>query len=191
MHEVRIIKKTSNVVCYSFTENNTRYFAKLFYVSDNKKLAEEYTREVKINRHLSQCLKDKTYYVKLLRIHENVMPFDYIVPFLQNPNIICNILIYEYWGKHSLRYYINRVSQNTFDCLLKQLKEATSLLQDVDVIHYDLYCQTNIIVAKIKNKLCIKIVDYGLSYIDPTDKSGCDLSTAIESISYFNKKHKM
>lgn len=92
-------------------------------------------------------------------------------------------------GDHTLKYYINKLSSNNFTNILEQLKEATDLLEEIDVIHYDLYCESNIMLKKIQNKWVLKIIDFGLSYIDSTDKSKFDYNTAIESIKHYNKKH--
>jgi len=63
------------------------------------------------------------------------------------------------------------------------------MLNDIGVIHYDLYCESNVMLKKEKNEWVIKIVDYGLSYIDLTDKTDSDYNNIIESIEHFCKKH--
>jgi hypothetical protein len=44
-------------------------------------------------------------------------------------------------------------------------------------------------LKKEKNKWVIKIIDFGLSYIDLSDKRDSDYKNIIESIEHFNKKH--
>lgn len=191
MTHVRIIKKTEDLICLTYMHNKIPYFAKVFYLHNNKKLREEYDRELQMNTFISENLIDKTYHISLLQVHDNTMPFDFILPFISEElrHLHCNILVFEHSGNHTLRYYINRISTNNFNILMKQIKIACELLQNINVIHYDLYCESNIMVKKIKNKLMIRIIDYGLSYIDETDKTNYDYNTAIESISYYNKKH--
>lgn len=193
MTDVRLIKKNKDLICLTYIDDKTHYFAKVFYVQSNEKLRTEYEREVKMNRYISKHLQDKTHHISLLEVHENVIPFDFIIPFisLENKHLHCNILIFEYSGKQTMRYYINRISSHNFNRLLKQLKTACDMLQDIDVIHYDLYCESNIMVQKINNRLTLKIIDYGLSYIDETDKTNYDYNVALESITKYNKKHKL
>lgn len=98
-------------------------------------------------------------------------------------------MIFEYSGKNPLRYYINKLSQSNFNKIIKQIREATSILNGIGVIHYDLYCESNVMLKKENNEWVIKIIDYGLSYIDLTDKSDSDYNNIIESIEHFSKKH--
>lgn len=188
--DIKLIKKRKELYCLSFKQNDELLFAKIYYLENNQKLKEDYDREVSINKYLKDKLKNKIYYSNLLEIRENVEPDECFLKYISHDHgTLSNILIYENAGNHTLRYYINRVSQKTFDVLLKQLREATKLLQEIHVIHYDLYCESNILVKKVKNKLLIKIVDFGLSYIDDTDDTDSDYHTAIESIRHYNKKH--
>lgn len=90
-----------------------------------------------------------------------------------------------------MRFYINKLSSKNFNNILQQLKEATDILESNNIIHYDLYCESNIMLKKINNNWEIKIIDYGLSYIDKTDKSKLDYKTALNSIIHYNKKHKL
>jgi len=185
---VKIMKKNVNVICYSFVENNMHLFAKIYLINDNKKSEDEFRREVCINEYLVKNLKDKRYFTEPSQVLRNVDVPKYLVI---SPRTKCNIIIFNFCGKHTLRYYINRISQKTFDSLLNQLREATNILKSIGVVHYDLYCQSNIIVCKEQNKLFIKIVDFGLSYIDETDLSDMDYKIALDSIVHFNKKHKI
>ena len=190
IEKIRVIKKNKNLLCYSFVENGKQLFSKIVFINGNEKTQTEFDREVSMNTYLSENLENKTYHVDLIQIMRNVDVPDYLADVFDT-KFKCNILIYAYCGRHNLRYYINRVSQKTFDNLLLQLREATNLLKDIHVMHYDLYCQSNIMVSKEKNKFRIKIVDYGLAYIDDTDETDSDYETAIESIICFNKKQKM
>jgi|SaaInlV_125m_DNA_1040241.scaffolds.fasta_scaffold07485_2 hypothetical protein len=188
--DIKLIKKRKELYCLSFRQNDELLFAKIYYLENNQKLKEDYDREVSINKYLKNKLKNKNYYSNLLEIRENVEPDECFLKYIsQDRDDPCNILIYEHAGNHTLRYYINRISQKTFNDLLNQLREATKLLQEVHVIHYDLYCESNILVKKEKKKFIIKIVDFGLSYIDDSDDTDSDYLTAIESIRHYNKKH--
>lgn len=187
-YNVKIIKQNDNIICFTYQDNDILYFAKLFYLKTEKNKI-EYEREVYINSYINDNLKNKLYYTKLLNIYENILPFTFILPFIKNKEDLCNILIFEHSGFHTLRYYINKLSITNFNNILQQLKDATQYLEDINIIHYDLYCESNIMLKKEKNKWIIKIIDYGLSYIDDTDKSKYDYTIAINSIKYFNKKH--
>lgn len=192
MTDVCIIKKTCDLLCLTYKDNKVPYFAKVFYTQNNIKLQTEYDRELQMNTYVNENLSDKTYHTSLLQVHDNVIAFDFIIPFIseERKKILCKILVFEHSGNHTLRYYINRISMDNFNILMKQLKIACDMLQDINVIHYDLYCETNIMVKKFKNKWTIKIIDYGLSYIDETDKTNYDYNIALESISLYNNKHK-
>jgi tRNA A-37 threonylcarbamoyl transferase component Bud32 len=189
MSDICIIKQKKDLICFTYKDNGIPYFAKVFYLQDNKKLQTEYIRELKINKYIDENLKDKTYHTSLLQIHENIIPFEFIIPFVSDKELKCNILIFEHAGYHPLRYYINRLSTSNFNHIIIQLKIACDMLQDIDVVHYDLYCESNIMLQKNNNKWNIKIIDYGLSYIDETEKSDYDYNIAIESISTYNKKY--
>ena len=188
IYDIKIIKNNKNIVCFTYKENDILYFAKLFYLNDNEKLQLEYNREININEYIIKNMKNQKYYTKLLKIYENILPFKIIIPYIKNISK-CNILIFEHSGFYTLKYYINKLSSKNFNIILDQLKEATNMLEDINIIHYDLYCQSNIMLKKINNKWIIKIIDYGLSYIDNTDKSKYDYNIAIDSIKHFNKKH--
>ena len=189
---IKLIKKRKQQFCLSFKQNNKLLFAKIYYLENDSKLREDYDREVSINKYLKDITKNKKYFSELLEIRENVQPDECFIEFIKHSqDSLCNILIYEHAGNHTLRYYINRISQKNFNDLLEQLREATQILQENNVIHYDLYCESNILVKKENNKLNIKIVDFGLSYIDESDKTDTDYLTAIESIEHYNKKHVM
>jgi len=192
MTNVCIIKKTKDLICLTYTDNKVPYFAKVFYLQNNSKLREEYDRELQMNAYVNENLSDKSHHICLLQVHNNVMPFDFMIPIIseEHKQLPCNILVFEHSGKHTMRYYINRISRDNYEILMKQLKIACDMLQDIDVIHYDLYCETNIMVKRIKKNWTIKIIDYGLAYIDGTDKRDYDYNTALESISRYNNKHK-
>jgi tRNA A-37 threonylcarbamoyl transferase component Bud32 len=81
------------------------------------------------------------------------------------------------------------MSRNSFKDVLKQLRDATDLLNKIGVIHYDLYCESNVMLKKDKKEWVIKIIDFGLSYIDLTDDSDSDYKNILESIECFNIKH--
>jgi len=189
MTDVKIVKRKTDILCFTFKKDNILFFGKLFYIDNNDKLKEEYNREVKINKYILENIEDLSYYTKLLEIYENILPFDFILKFVKDKNLLCNILIFEHSGFHTLRYYINRLSSKNFNNILEDLKKATKYLEDINVIHYDLYCESNIMLKKINNKWVIKIIDYGLAYIDETDKSNYDYNIALDSIKIYNKKH--
>jgi hypothetical protein len=186
---VKIIKKKNNLICFSYKEDNIPYFAKLFYLNDDEKLTTEYKREVNINNHIINNIPDFKYNTKLLKVYENIIPFDFILGFVKDKKKLCNILIYEHSGNHTLRFYINKLSSKNFNNILQQLKDATDILESHNIIHYDLYCESNIMLKKNNNKWELKIIDYGLSYIDETDKTKLDYNTALDSIIHYNKKH--
>jgi RIO-like serine/threonine protein kinase len=190
--DIKLIKKTKDLFCFSYKKNEILMFSKIFFLENNHRLKEDYDREVFMNNYLkdTNLVENKKYFSELIEIHENSRPLECFLKFIPNHHESdCNILIFEHAGNHTLRYYINRVSQKKFDDLLAQLKEATRILQDLHIIHYDLYCESNIMVKKVKNKHILKIIDFGLSYIDKSDKTNRDYHTAIESIQHFNKKH--
>lgn len=189
INNIKIIKKTDDIICFTFEENEILYFAKIFYLN-NEKIRKEYINEININHYIINNIKNQKYYTKLLKIYSDILPDINIMSFIKNKSL-CNILIYEHSGFYTLKYYINKLSSKNFYNILEQLKEATSLLEDIDVIHYDLYCESNIMLKKINNKWIIKIIDYGLSYIDKTDKSNYDYNIAFDSISVYNKKHQI
>lgn len=191
MSEVKIIKKKKDLICFTFKKDNILFFGKLFYLQDNIKLQEEYKREININNYIIKNIKDLSYHTKLLEIYENILPFDFLFKFIKNPFLLCNILIFEHSGFHTLRYYINKLSTKNFNNIIEDLKKSTNYLQDINIIHYDLYCESNIMLKKINNKWTIKIIDYGLAYIDETDKSNYDYNIAIDSIKCYNKKHNI
>jgi serine/threonine protein kinase len=188
---VKLIKKKHNLLCISYVEDGTEYFAKVFFVKDDEKLLNDYHRELCINKYIVENTNDFIYHTKLLKIYEDVSPFEYMLDFVDNKNEKCNVMIFEHAGNHTLRYYINKLSSENINKILGQLRDATDILESIDVIHYDLYCESNIMLKKINKKWTIKIVDYGLSYIDETDKSKSDWHVAIESIQHFNKKHRI
>lgn len=185
---VKLIKSKKNLLCFTYIENQVQYFAKVFFINDDEKLYQEYHREKKMNQYILDNIKDFTYFTRLLKIYENVSPFQYFSSFIKNKYDKCNIFIFEHSGNHTLRYYINKISLQSFHDVLDQLKYATNILESINLIHYDLYCETNIMLIKKDKKWILKIIDLGLSYIDDTDKSKLDYKTALESISYYNKR---
>lgn len=182
---VKLLKKSNDLICFTHKENGVHLFVKIFYIN-NEKILNEFNREIHINKYISTNIKSLKYYTKVMNICENIIP-EYNYDFIHKKK--CNIITYEHSGENTLKYYINKLSPKNFQNILEQLREATELLEEIDVIHYDLYCETNIMLKKINNEWIIKIVDYGLSYIDETEKSKFDYNTAIESIKHFNKKH--
>lgn len=190
MMHIKIIKKNDNILCLTFTQNENKYFAKIFHLN-NKKIKDEYNRELFINNYIIKNLKNKKYYTSLVKVYDNILPFSFFTPYIKDSTLSCNILIYEHSGNNTLKYYINKLSTDNFNNILEQVKEATQLLEDINVIHYDLYCESNIMLKKIEDRWFIKIIDYGLAYIDDTDKTKFDYNTALESIRHFNKKHKV
>jgi hypothetical protein len=202
----RIIKKTKDMLCIEYmSENKIPYFAKMFLLKQYPNTQEyhmsdsvinEYNREIEMNRYIEKHLEDKTYYVKLLGISEKTIPPIEIVNILKSDkkckddtfNKLYNILTFEHAGNHTLRYYINRLSSRNFEQVIYHLKRATALLQDIGVIHYDLYPQTNVIVKKERGQWIVKIIDYGLAYIDETDKENSDFKLCIENVKLFNTK---
>ena len=188
--DIKIIKNKENkVICFSFVENSQQYFGKLVHID----LQADFIRERDVNIYINNNLDIKgfKYYTKMLNVYENITLPDNLekLATVENNNLQYNLMIFAYSGDHPLRYYINRLSPSNFKDILSQLREATTLLSDIGVIHYDLYCESNVMLKKEENKWVIKIIDYGLSYIDLTDKSDSDYKSIIESIEQFNKKH--
>lgn len=186
---IKIIKrKGDKVICFLFIENNQHYFGKLVH-SD---LQVDFIRERDINTYLNNNITDFKYFTKMLKVYENIeLPNNLarLVNAEKCPIIKYNLMIFAHSGSHPLRYYINRLSRNNFKDILNQLRDATDLLNRIGVIHYDLYCESNVMLKKEKNKWIIKIIDFGLSYIDLTDKRDSDYKNILESIEYFNNKH--
>jgi tRNA A-37 threonylcarbamoyl transferase component Bud32 len=190
--DVKLIKsKEDKVICFSFIQNNTKYFGKLIHLN----LQADFVRERNINTYVNNNIKDFKYYTKMLYTYENITIPDSLSILLKDPsinnNVKYNLMIFEYSGNKPLRYYINKVSTKKYKNILKQLREATEMLNDIGVIHYDMYCESNVMLKKEKNEWIIKIIDFGLSYIDLTDKTDSDYKTIIESIEHFNKKHRI
>lgn len=187
-HDIKIIKrKGNNIICFSFVENNTEYFGKLIHAD----MQSDFIKERDINIYINDNLKDNKYHTKILHVYENIELSDNLLILVKEPttNAKYNLMIFEYSGKHPLRYYINKLSQNNFNKIIKQLRDATSFLKSIGVIHYDLYCESNVMLKKENNEWVIKIIDYGLSYIDLSDKTDSDYNNIIESIEHFCKKH--
>lgn len=186
--DIKLIKrKGDNIICFSFIENNIEYFGKLIHVN----MQADFIKERNINIYINDNLKDCKYHTKLLHVYENIKLSDNLLVLVkdQQKNTEYNLMIFEYSGKNPLRYYINKLSQSNFNKIIKQIREATRILNDIGVIHYDLYCESNVMLKKENKDWVIKIIDYGLSYIDPTDKSDSDYNNIIESIEHFSKKH--
>jgi serine/threonine protein kinase len=193
---IKIIKnKDGKVICFSFIQDNTEYFGKLFHLD----MHADFIKERDINTYINTNIKDFKYYTKMLYAYENLNIPNNLSIFIKDShanaanaaNAAYNLMIFEYSGNRPLRYYINKLSPKIFKKILKQLREATELLNDIGVIHYDMYCESNVMLKKEKKEWIIKIVDFGLSYIDLTDKTDSDYNTIIESIDHFNKKHNI
>jgi len=188
-NDIKPIKnKDDKVVCFSFIQNNTEYFGKLVHID----MQAVFIRERDINTYINDNIKGFKHHTRMLSVYENITLPDNLSKLLKNSNANANdkynLMIFEYSGNRPLRYYINKLSPNNFNKILKQLREATDMLNDIGVIHYDLYCESNVMLKKEKNEWVIKIVDFGLSYIDLTDKTDSDYSCIIESIEHFCKK---
>ena len=185
---IKIIKRKKNkIICFSFIQNNQTYFAKLLHTD----LQDDFNRERDINIYIQNNLQDFRYHTKMIEVFENIELNNSLSILVDNSKDNYNLMIFEHSGNHTLRYYINKISSYTFQNILKQLEDATKMLEDINVIHYDLYCESNVMLKKEKKEWNEKIVDFGLSYIDPTDKSKRDYNNVIDSIKYFNKKHSI
>jgi serine/threonine protein kinase len=185
---IKLIKnKDDKIICFTFIQNNQCYFGKLVHLD----MQADFIRERDINTYINDNIKDYKHHTKMLSVYENIMLPNNLSIFLKDSNVNdkYNLMIFEYSGNRPLRYYINKLSPNNFKKIIKQLRDATNMLNDIGVIHYDLYCESNVMLKKEKNEWVIKIVDYGLSYIDLTDKTDSDYNNIIESIEHFCKKH--
>jgi len=188
--DVRLVKnKGDKVICFSFVEYRKRYFGKLIHTD----LQTEFARERDINTYLNNNIttdNDFRYFTKMLKVFENI-PLPNELASLVNVDAYAkyNLMVFAHSGNRPLRYYINRMSRESFKDVLIQLRDATALLSKIGVIHYDLYCESNVMLKKEHNRWVIKIIDFGLSYIDLTDDSDSDYKNILESIEYFNNKH--
>jgi len=193
--DVRLVKnKGDMVICFSFVEDRKRYFGKLIHTD----LQTEFARERDINTYLNNNIttdNDFRYFTRMLKVFENIpLPNELasLVTKLENgASAKYNLMVFTHAGNRPLRYYINRLSRESFKDVLKQLRDATNLLSKIGVIHYDLYCESNVMLKKEHNRWVIKIIDFGLSYIDLTDDSDSDYKNILESIECFNNKHKI
>jgi serine/threonine protein kinase len=191
--DVRLVKnKGDAVICFSFVENRKRYFGKLIHTD----LQTEFVRERDINTYLNNNIttdNDFRYFTKMLKVFENI-PLPNELASLVNAAAAAatakyNLMVFAHSGNRPLRYYINRLSRDSFKDVLKQLRDATALLSKIGVIHYDLYCESNVMLKKENNRWIIKIIDFGLSYVDLTDDSDSDYKNILESIECFNNRH--
>jgi len=194
---IKVIKrKGDKIICFSFVEDRKRYFGKLIHTD----LQTEFARERDINTYLNNNIttdNDFRYFTRMLKVFENIpLPNELasLVTKLANADgdaavAKYNLMVFTHAGNRPLRYYINRLSRESFKDVLKQLRDATALLNKIGVIHYDLYCESNVMLKKEKNEWVIKIIDFGLSYIDLTDDSDSDYKNILESIECFNNKH--
>jgi tRNA A-37 threonylcarbamoyl transferase component Bud32 len=140
---------------------------------------------------------DFRYFTRMLKVFENIpLPNELASLVTKLVNVAgdaaaakYNLMVFTHAGNRPLRYYINRLSRESFKDVLKQLRDATALLSKIGVIHYDLYCESNVMLKKEHNRWVIKIIDFGLSYIDLTDDSDSDYKNILESIECFNIKH--
>jgi serine/threonine protein kinase len=195
--DVRLVKnKGDMVICFSFVEDRERYFGKLIHTD----LQTEFARERDINTYLNNNMTtddDFRYFTRMLKVFENIpLPNELAEKLetkLANADADAaakyNLMVFTHAGNRPLRYYINRLSRESFKDVLKQLRDATNLLSKIGVIHYDLYCESNVMLKKEHNRWVIKIIDFGLSYIDLTDDSDSDYKNILESIECFNNKH--
>jgi serine/threonine protein kinase len=190
--DVRLVKNKGNmVICFSFTENRKRYFGKLIHTD----LQTEFVRERDINTYLNNNIttdKDGRYFTKMLKVFENIPLPNELAAKLEKADAAdakYNLMVFAHSGNRPLRYYINRLSRESFKDVLTQLRDATALLSKIGIIHYDLYCESNVMLKKENNRWVIKIIDFGLSYIDLTDDSDSDYKNILESIECFNIKH--
>lgn len=184
---IKVVKqKGDTVICFSFVdvENNQQYFGKLIHTD----LQTEFVRERDINRYLNNNITDFKYFTKMLKVYENITLPDNL-RILVDTTDRYNLMIFAHSGNRPLRYYINRMSRDNFKDVLRQLRDATALLSKIGVIHYDLYCESNVMLKKEHNRWVIKIIDFGLSYVDLTDDSDSDYQNILESIEYYNNKH--
>jgi tRNA A-37 threonylcarbamoyl transferase component Bud32 len=188
--DVRLVKNNGDkVICFSFVEYRKRYFGKLIHTD----LQTEFARERDINTYLNNNIttdNDFRYFTKMLKVFENI-PLPNELASLVNVDAYAkyNLMVFAHSGNRPLRYYINRMSRESFKDVLIQLRDATALLSKIGVIHYDLYCESNVMLKKEHNRWVIKIIDFGLSYIDLTDDSDSDYKNILESIECFNNKH--
>ena len=182
---IKVIKqKCDTVICFSFVENNEHYFGKLIHTD----LQTEFARERDINTYLNNNIKDFKYFTKMLKVYENITLPDNL-RILVDTTDKYNLMIFAHSGNRPLRYYINRMSRDNFKDVLIQLRDATALLSKIGVIHYDLYCESNVMLKKEHNRWVIKIIDFGLSYVDLTDDSDSDYHNILESIECYNNRH--
>ena len=185
--DIKVVKQKGDaVICFSFVdvENNQHYFGKLIHTD----LQTEFVRERDINRYLNNNITDFKYFTKMLKVYENITIPDNLRSLADTADKY-NLMIFAHSGNRPLRYYINRMSSDNFKDVLRQLRDATTLLSKIGVIHYDLYCESNVMLKKEHNRWVIKIIDFGLSYIDLTDDSDSDYQNILESIECFNNRH--
>ena len=185
--DIKVVKqKGDTVICFSFVdvENNQPYFGKLIHTD----LQTEFIRERDINTYLNNNIKDFKYFTKMLKVYENITLPDNLRTLVDTTDKY-NLMIFAHSGNRPLRYYINRMSRDNFKDVLRQLRDATALLSKIGVIHYDLYCESNVMLKKEHNRWVIKIIDFGLSYVDLTDDSDSDYQNILESIECYNNRH--
>ena len=185
--DIKVVKqKGDTVICFSFVdaENNQPYFGKLIHTD----LQTEFIRERDINTYLNNNIKDFKYFTKMLKVYENITLPDNLRTLVDTKDRY-NLMIFAHSGNRPLRYYINRMSRDNFKDVLIQLRDATALLSKIGVIHYDLYCESNVMLKKEHNRWVIKIIDFGLSYVDLTDDSDSDYQNILESIECYNNRH--
>lgn len=184
---IKVVKQKGNtVICFSFVdmENNQQYFGKLIHTD----LQTVFVRERDINRYLNNNITDFKYFTKMLKVYENITLPDNLRTLVDTTDRY-NLMIFAHSGNRPLRYYINRMSRDNFKDVLRQLRDATALLSKIGVIHYDLYCESNVMLKKEHNRWVIKIIDFGLSYVDLTDDNDSDYQNILESIECYNNKH--
>lgn len=190
--DIKLIKRKGyKIICFSFVRDNTAYFGKLIHID----MRADFVKERDINLYINDNIKNDKYHTRIQEVYENItLPINLLILLLGHEghskvDAKYNLMVFEYSGKHPLRYYINKLSRTNFDKIINQIREATSMLNSIGVIHYDMYCESNVMLKKVGNQWVIKIIDYGLSYIDLTDKTDSDYYNIIESIEHFCKKH--
>lgn len=182
---VKIFKKKNNLLCFTFLFDDNIYFAKLF----TNNLYDDFLREKKINLYINNNNYNFNNFVKMLHYYDNIILNNNLNNYFSKDIKKFNLIIFEYFKSRPLRYYINKLSKKDFNNIILQIKNAINILNNLNIIHYDLYCQTNVLLHKNNfNKWIIKIIDFGLSYIDPDENNDYDYNILIQSIIDFNYK---
>lgn len=185
---IKIFKKKNNLLCFTFLFDDNIYFAKLF----TNNLYDDFLREKNINLYINNNNDNFNNFVKMLHYYDNIILNNNLNNYFSKDIKNFNLIIFEYFKSRPLRYYINKLSKKDFNNIILQIKNAINILNNLNIIHYDLYCQTNVLLYKNNfNKWIIKIIDFGLSYIDPNENTNYDYNILIESIIDFNYKQTL